>query len=112
MFEILYKNIYLNLDENNKLNINFGLILIILTINAYYVYQRFVKNKYDKKFIKFYKDLYYDFLKYLFIESAIILSELIESNTINFTRSLGRIAFVHIALVLFHNSKWVIKDIT
>jgi hypothetical protein len=45
MFEILYKNIYLNLDENHKLNINFGLILIILTINGYYVYQRFVTKK-------------------------------------------------------------------
>lgn len=112
MFEVLYENINVNLGEHHKLNINLGLIIIILFINGYYVYQRFVTKKHDHEFIEFYKDLYHDFLKYIFIESAIILSELVESNTINITRSLGRIAFVHIALVLFHNSKWVIEDIT
>jgi hypothetical protein len=112
MFEVLYKNIYVNLDENHKLNINLGLIIIILTINGYYAYQRFVTKKNDEKFIKFYKDLYYDFLRFLFIEFGIIISELIDSNKFNITRSLGRIAFVHIALVLFHNSKWVLEDIT
>ena len=111
MLEVLYKNIHLNLHESHKLTINIVLILFILGVNTYFVIERFVIKKHDPEFIQFYKDLYHDFLKYLFIESAVIISEVLETNTFNITASLGRIAFVHTALVIFHKTKWVVEDI-
>ena len=111
MFEVLYENIYVNLEKSHKLNINVSLIILILCVNSYFVIQRFVIKKEDPKFIQLYKDIYHDFLKYLFIETAVILSEFVNTGTINITHSLARIAFIHIALVIFHNVKWVIEDV-
>ena len=111
MFEVLYENIHVGLEKTHKLNIHLSLIILILCINAYFVIQRFVIKRDDPKFIQLYKDIYHDFLKYLFIETAVILTEFVNTNTINIANSIGRIAFIHIALVVFHNVKWVIEDI-
>ena len=101
---ILNSYISLNITEHSKFYINMFLFSFIFIANLVLIIKRNT-NKDDKKFIAFYNDLYYDLLKYLIIESALFISESIEHNQFNISKSLARISIVLISLLIFHNVK-------
>ena len=102
---ILTTHVPLNIKENSKIHFNIFLICFIIIANVVLVTRRWTSEKNNKEYIKYYNELYHDFLKYLIIESALVVSEAIETNKFNFTSSVSRIAIVLIALLIFHSIK-------
>ena len=101
---ILNSYIALNIEEHAKFYINMFLFAFIFIANLVLIIKRNT-NKDDKEFIEFFNDLYHDLLKYLIIETALVVSEAIEANEFNISKSLARVSIVLIALIIFHNIK-------
>jgi hypothetical protein len=94
-----------NFNEETRLNINIYLLYFIIIANVVLVTRRWTSEKGNKTFIKYYNELYHDFLKYLLIEIAIIGCDAIEENRINISYSVARVSIILSALLVFHNIK-------
>ena len=103
--KILTSSILLNIEENSKIHFNLFLIIFIIIANIILITLRYTTQKDNKDYINYYNNLYYDLIKYLLVESAIIVSDAIETNKFNLTSSLARVSIVLIALLIFHSVK-------
>jgi hypothetical protein len=102
---MLTSSILLNIEEHSKLYFNIFLISFIVIAHIVLLTKRYTIDEKDKKYIKFYNDLYYDLLKYSIIEIALVAGETIQNNKINITTSLARVSIVLISLIIFHSIK-------
>jgi hypothetical protein len=102
---VFTKNILLNIEENHTFYIKTSLILFIVISNIVLITLRNTSKINDKEYKDFFNELYHDFLKYLFIEIALVVSEIMESRKINLLSSLARISIVLSSLLIFHLTK-------
>lgn len=105
MLHYITSNYYFGLEHEKKLLIATGFIASSLIINAFLQYRIKTSKKGDKEYINYVNYIRYDLLKYLLIESAIIITEVIETGKFNIVTSIARICFIHIALIVFHSYK-------
>jgi len=103
--DLLSNHILLNIQEHEKLYFNIFLISFIVLANIILIAKRYTINEKDKKYIKFYNELYHDLVKYSIIEFALVVGETVENNKINVTSSLARVSIVLISLIIFHSIK-------
>jgi hypothetical protein len=102
---VFTKNILLNIEEHHTFYIKTSLILFIVISNIVLITLRNTSKINDKEYKDFFNELYHDFLKYIFIEIALVVSEIMESRKINLLSSLARISIVLSALLIFHLTK-------
>jgi hypothetical protein len=102
---VFTKNILVNLEEHQTLYIKSSLILFIVISNVVLIILRNTSKKNDKEYKDFFNELYHDFLKYVFIEIALVASEIMETRKINLISSLARVSIVLSALLIFHLTK-------
>lgn len=102
---IFTSKIAINIKENQETIIGLTFIVIIFIANVSLVAKRWGPEKNNKEYIHFYDELYHDFLKYLCIETALIVAETIEKKSFRFISSLARISIVLLALLFFHSIK-------
>lgn len=100
-----FETIKVDLEESTKNNINIILIVSVISIVSVMIYLKNTYKKDDKKFKAYFDGVYYDLVKYLFIESFLISTEVIERGKIDVVASLGRISAVHLALLAFNYFK-------
>jgi hypothetical protein len=105
MLNYLTSNYYIHFEHDWKILIATILILITVISNMFLEYRVKISNKEDKEYINYVKEVRYDLLKYLLIESSIIITEVIETGKFNIISSLARISFVQLALIIFHTYK-------
>ena len=102
---VFTQKILLNIEENQTFYIKSSLILFIVISNIVLITLRNTSKKNDKEYRDFFNELYHDFLKYLFIEIALIVSEIMETRKINLLSSLTRVSIILSALLIFHLTK-------
>jgi len=93
------------LGENAKEGINVTIILSVLLTLIILVTLKYTSKKNDKDFKDLVFGLYYDFVKYIFIEGFLIFFESMEHGHINILSSIARIGAVHSGLLLFYALK-------
>jgi len=96
-----FEKIKFELVESTKNNINIVLIVSVILIVTSMIYLKNTSRKDDKKFKEYFDGVYYDLVKYLFIESFLIGVEVIEHGKLDVISSLGRISGVHLSLLAF-----------
>ena len=99
------KLITLNIDNQNKYFINFGLIIFIVGTISLLVTLRMTIYKDDEKYKKYFMGVYYDFVKYLLIEGFLITLEIINKGSFLLVNSLARVAVIQAALLVFSGIK-------
>jgi len=97
--------IELNIENQNKYLINLGLIIFIVGTVALLVTLKFTLYKNDEKYKEYFKGVYHDFVKYLLIEGFLIIIETINTGKFVLVHSLGRLAVVQAALLVFSGIK-------
>jgi hypothetical protein len=105
MLKYITSNYYFGLEHEKKLLIATGFIVTSLIANSFLQYRIKTSKKGDPEYIAYVKEVRYDLLKYLLIESAIIITEIIETGKFNIVTSIARICFIHISLIVFHSFK-------
>ena len=100
-----FETIKVNLEESTKNNLNIVLIVSVIIIVAGMLYLKNTSLLDDKKFKSYFEGVYYDLVKYLFIESFLIGTEVIEHGKLDIVSSLGRISAVHLSLLAFNYFK-------
>jgi len=99
------KLITINIDNQNKYLINFGLIIFIVGTISLLVTLRMSIYKEDEKYKKYFKGVYHDFVKYLLIEGFLITLEVINKGSFLLVNSLARLAVIQAALLIFSGIK-------
>ena len=102
MDETIVKEVQIDLLKIDKYNLNIILFIGIILTSVILVTLRFTKYKDKKKYKKFFNHFYYDFVKYLLIESFLVTFESINEGKYYLTSALGRISIVQFALLIFH----------
>jgi hypothetical protein len=105
----MFKIINLEIEEHAKEIIIPFIGFTVIIIHLILTIVRFTFKKRDKKYKKYYNRLFYDLIKYLFIEVFLILFETIESGKYNVSNSIGRIGAVHLGLIVFYAIKGPFK---
>lgn len=95
------KIVILNIENERKYLINFGLVVFIVGTITFLVTLRISYYKNDENYKKYFKGVYHDFLKYLLIESFLIIIEAINTGNFILVNSLARLAVVQAALLVF-----------
>jgi len=102
MDETIDKEVQIVIPKIDKYKFNIFLFTSIILTSVILVVLRFTKYKDNKKYKKFFNDFYYDFVKYLLIESLLVTFESINAGKYHLTSALGRISIVQVALLIFH----------
>ena len=98
---LMGNNIKIDLQYNFRLWLNIGLVIFIITTITTLITLKFTVFKKSKEYKKYFNNVYYDLVKYLLIEFFLISIEAINTGNVVVTDSLGRIAAVHCALLVF-----------
>jgi len=101
--------INLNIEKNFKIGINFVLFLFIILTISTLVTLRYTSMKNNHNYIKYFDGVYSDFIKYILIELFIILIESMNTGHFVLSESLGRLAAVQAALLIFSAIKLKFK---
>ena len=99
--------LHYDLTQNQKYLVNLSLIILIITIIIYFIVKKYTSEKMNKEYNTFFKGIYSDFIKYLCIEIGLTVSDYIESGNFILLTSLSRISVVLIALVIYHEIKYM-----
>jgi len=106
MYDYLMGN-YLKIDlqYNFRLWINLGLVIFIATTIITLAVLKFTVYKHSEEYQKYYSSVYHDFVKYMLIEFFLVSIEAINTGNVIVTDSLGRIAVIQAALLVFSGIK-------
>ena len=94
-----YIKFYVGTDFKNLINI--GLAIFIISTIFILTSLKNTKYKDSESFKKYYISVYHDFVKYLLIEFFLIALESFNAGTLIITDSIGRIAVIQAALLIF-----------
>ena len=97
-----------NSKETKKIDLSYyikkdiGLIIFIIGTFTILLTLKYTKFKDDKKYEKYFIQVYQDFVKFLSIESVFILIETINTGKFELTSSLKRLAVVQTGLIMYN----------
>ena len=89
------------IEDNFKNLINIGLVVFILTIIFFLTTLKNTTYKKSVAYQKYYISVYHDFIKFVLIEFFLIALESFNTGKIIITNSLGRLAVIQVALLIF-----------
>ena len=99
-----YFKFYINDDFKNVVNIGLAVFIIVTILILTYLKNYIYKD--SESYKKYYVGVYHDFVKYILIEFFYIFIETVHTGTISITNSLGRLAGVQVALLIFSAIKY------